>query len=402
MPIYHNLKRNPFVERLDHPLVGDSRRVLIRNVVDAIERSIRDSSQIIGSLIGTYGEGKTFTLYRLNEILNNSDRFAEWSSETNKRSVISAVITAAEAKLPTAYLPYLYSSFARSLGPSFFQTLIGRLQNSGVSFASLTPIANRNFVAALESLASEERSSLALQWLSGYPLSKGERERIGVMLNITYEDFARDCFVSLLSVSKQAGYDCICVLVDEVEYLFHAGPKPVIPCLTSIKHLYDSVGKVLSSDGDQFIPLVLVLCLVPRTWQEMSEVVEQEEEKGRSGLTALIRRIKEETRFRLQRFSLDDTRQLISLLLEGARQAASAQGGDISPFDEDTIKLIHNRANGVPGYIIDQCRRVLEEADRQQEDITQAKAALWLGLTVEEITIGEEVVEEAEVIDEEL
>jgi type II secretory pathway predicted ATPase ExeA len=134
----------------------------------------------------------------------------------------------------------------------------------------------------------------------------------------------------------------------------------------------------------------------------MSEVVEEEDERGRGGLSALLRRIKEETQFRLERFTMDDTRQLVSLLLEDARQTASTQGGDISPFDEDTIRLIHNRANGVPGYVIDQCRRVLEEADRQHESITQAKAALWLGLTVEEITMGQEVVEEADVIDEEL
>ena len=402
MPIYHNLKRNPFVERHDHPLVGDSRRGLIRNMVDAVDRSVRDSSQIIGTLIGTYGEGKTFTLRKLNEILNNPDRFAEVNSEKNKRSVIAAIITAAEAKLPSTYLPYFYSSFARQLGPSFFKTLVKQLQSAKVSFSSLTSVANPDFAAALEGLTDAQSSSLALQWLRGYSLSKGERERIGVMLNIVHEDFARDCFVSLLGVCKKARYDCMCVLVDEVEYLFHPGPKPAIPCLTSIKHLYDSVGHALSDYGDQLTPLVLVLCLVPRTWQEMSEVVEEEDERGRAGLSALLRRIKEETQFRLERFTLDDTRQLVSLLLEGARQTASAQGGDILPFDEDTIRLIHNRANGVPGYIIDQCRRVLEEADRQQEDITQAKAALWLGLTVEEITMGEEVVEEAEVVDEEL
>ena len=401
MPVYHNLKRNPFVERHDHPLVGDSRRGLIRNMVDAVDRSVRDSSQIIGTLIGTYGEGKTFSLRKLNETLNDPDRFAEISSEKNKRSVVSAIITAAEAKLPSVYLPYFYSSFTRALGASFFDTLVGELQSAGVSFSSLNSVANPNFTAALESLTDAESRSLALQWLRGYPLSKSERERIGVMLNIAQEDFARDCFVSLLSVSKKAGRDCMCVLVDEVEYLFHPGPRSAIPCLTSIKHLYDSVGYALSDYGDQVMPLVLVLCLVPRTWQEMFEVVEEEEERGRAGLTALIRRIKDETQFRLERFTIDDTRQLISLLLEGARQT-SAQGGDISPFDEDTIRLIHNRANGVPGYIIDQCRRVLEEADRQQENITQAKAALWLGLTVEEITTGEEVVEEAEVVDEEL
>ena len=47
MPLYHNLGRNPFVERHDHSLVGESRRGVLRKMVDAVDRSIRDSSQII-------------------------------------------------------------------------------------------------------------------------------------------------------------------------------------------------------------------------------------------------------------------------------------------------------------------------------------------------------------------
>jgi hypothetical protein len=396
MPHSHHLLRNPFGESFDHEMVGAQRKKVADEIIKMVENACRDQLQILGRIDGTYGEGKTFTLMKLEEKLKDPREFVRVTESKETRNVAVAILKSSEARAATNYSLYLYQKILDGLGLDFFHILRARLE----TMAETTKQFETTILASLDDdfsnvfIVLRDKEIIAWDWLRGQKLGAKELKDLRVNRNID-NSTARKYLVELLELLRILGYDALVVLVDEVEYLMHFGNKKAVEMFVTFKEIYDIAESAKKTR--KIVPVVQILAFAPETWEDLIKLKEKLENRGASvaGLQPFIDRIKGWTTFKLEDLASDDIRDLIVELLKLGRPKDTKEGinNSIYPFEEGAIKYIAEKSLGVPRWTMDYAYRCLEKADEEKANITRENAIKWIkqytGVTGEEVEPAE-------------
>jgi hypothetical protein len=369
MPIHHHLRGNPFQEnRHDHEMIG--RRTEMQRIFSVCDEALENCSPTIIPLLGPYGIGKTFTLLQLRDKLRDRGCFSK------SRKVLTAYLTATQEKFPGKYSLYVYTCIMDDIGKHGMLYLRNELENMNKPEDEvLQKLKEDDFKKAFRLLNSseEEISRAAWGWLRGENISLKKQ---GVYSKITNDEMARKYFLDFCRLLKSLDYDGFVVLLDELEQAYSQGVKNLSKVVIWARELYDKVARILSSDPDEMVPVILIIGSAPETWKAITELSERG--RGKVGeIEAFLSRIPKENYINLEPLSLDEVKELIRQFLAKVHEPGFKPPDPLYPFDDESINLIFEVSQGVPRFVIRCARILLRNADGENKKITKENADRW-------------------------
>jgi hypothetical protein len=360
---YH-LSRQPFeLGRYDVRRVGrDEEWKKLQQLVQAAAVS---RSPITAVLLGTYGAGKSFMLWKLAESLEPKASHAlavgpmRLIDPEQKRDFIRSLILRLFQK---------GIDIDGKLGPLFAGIQRERLKAS----SNILP-----FIDLILAIRRPEAAAFARRVLGGNRLLKKEAEAADLAETV-YIKTADDALALLQAfqiILKAAGVSVLVMLVDEVEYVeaLPRGQKSIV--LDSLKHLWDQEVAFFSGHAEA-AQLLILLAATPDFWNRTREPLLAEAGRGESGvgITPFFARIRAADVVEMPaELGQREARQLIvnrmSEVREGRRQE------DIIPFTSEYVEYVYRLSQGVPRRIIEICGVVIEEAANRKVKEIDMKTA---------------------------
>lgn len=393
MPEFHELASNPFYEKYDHELVGESRKQQLKSVAEIVRNSAKSKAPFIVTMSGTVGMGKSFTLIVLTK------EFESESFRSKYGPILSIKMDAILAVNAGKYIQYVVTSTFRELGKEGFLLIRSRFETEVTKkkkdlekvLSNLQPDFRMAF------LKFRDNEELIWAWLTGEKADLRELKKIGIRNKIDTPTFALQMLGEFCKVLKITGHSGLLMCLDEAEELALSGPRKLVEILTMLKKILEYSKSQMSTSPESAVPILFCLGFTPETLNLITgdEFIESELKRtGGAGLNTFIRRMSREARFKLEAFSDEDAAEFMTVILNKARKKTLHSP---SPFASDAVRYINDLSRGVPGTIIDTCRVCLEEADkRKTKTISGDDCKSWLverGVISEagEEDLGEEV-----------
>jgi hypothetical protein len=374
-PEFHGLASNPFYEKYDHELVGETRRLQLKRVMEIIRNSANSRAPFIVTMTGTVGMGKSFTLIVLTkEFESESFRSKEGAILPVKMDAILAVGTG-------KYIQYVVTSTFRELGKQSFLVLRSRFDTEIAKQRRdpekvLTEI-HPDFRNAF--LRFRDNEELIWAWLTGEKADLRDLKKIGIKNRIDSPTIALRILQEFCKVLKITGHAGLLLCLDEAEELALGGPRKLVEILTMLKKILEQSKSQMSNSQEDAVPISFCLGFTPETLNLITgeEFIGAELRRtGGAGLNTFLRRMSREARFRLDPFTNDDAAEFIRVILNKARQKPLQTH---TPFETAAIGYINSLSRGIPATIIDACRVCLEVADETKtEKITADDCQRWL------------------------
>lgn len=374
MPQFHNLLFNPFYEKHDHELVGDSRKELMSALVNEIEEALSARAPFILTLLGAIGVGKSFTLKELSARLNDPRQLPQPSR------IIAARFDATIAGPSSKYVEYLFHSMMKSVGKAAFEVMVGeflgQFASKKESDAILSDI-EENFKHALLGFDVRQNQNAIWNWLTGAKSDFKELKKLGINAKIDNPSMGLEAFGAFSTLLQKLGYAGVVLCIDEAEELALSGTAQVVKILTQIKKVFEQNKNQLSKTPSVGVPIVFCLAFTPGTYRLITgaRTAEKESERtGSAGLQTFLRRIGRE--YFIDPLTSEEVGELVKVLLNVARKEQS----DLAkPFNKDALKYLARISHGVPGYVMEYAKELLTKADYTKERaINEKKAQDWL------------------------
>lgn len=366
--VYH-LNGLPFeLGRYDVPRIGrEAEWARLKQLVAATGES---RSPVTGVLLGTYGAGKSFLLWKLGKAYEPSGT--------------TGVLPFGPIRLLD---PEQKKDFTKSLILRLFargtdvETQLAPVLAAGSRAAIDCPAGIRPFVNLLLALARPDSSQVARRVLMGGRALRREAERAGIgeATQVRTSDDAIALLQALQLLSKAAGIKSVVLLIDEVEYIDALPTAQRTAVLDSLKHLWDQEVDFFSR-GASAAQLLMLLSATPNFWQQMKLKVAAEAGRGQSGVgvTPFFARIRASDIIEMPADLTEaEARQLIASRMKEARPGQKPQ--DVIPFTNDYVDYVYQLSQGLPRQIIEICGVVMNEAaerNLRSIDATQAKKIL--------------------------
>ena len=374
MPTFHKLLFNPFYEKHDHELVGESRKELIKILIGEIEDAISAKSPFILILLGAVGVGKSFTLRELSARINDPKQFSQ------PKRVISARFDATIAGPPSHYIEFMFHSMMRSIGKNSFTVLRDEFDSylsKGDKPSEALKDITQNFQNAFISFGKRENQNIIWNWLAGKRADLRELKKLGIVTRIDNPLIALEAFHDFSVLLSRLGYEGLVFCIDEAEELALSGTAQVVKALTQIKKVFEQNKNQLSETPVLEVPIIFCLAFTPGTYRLITGARTAERESARTGsagLQTFLRRIGRE--YYIDPLTSKDIEELMKVLLNKARKE---HGNSTEPFDPSAVKYLAEIAHGVPGYTMAYAKELLKLADEEQEPtINESKAKEWL------------------------
>lgn len=386
---FYNLQFNPFYEKHDHELVGESRKLQLEQVLKEVERAIDSRSPFFVIIRGTVGIGKSFTM----EVVEKKTGVL---NKINTKSIVSVKFDASLGTSPTKYIQYLCHSTFRSLGKDNFRvlrdqldTILAKNKKSPEEYLhDITPDLRNAFIKF------KDFEDVIWAWLTGEKVDLRFLKLIPISARIETATYALKMIGELTRLLELLNYDGLLMCIDEAEEIALGGMPKAVQVLTMLKKPFEESKLHMSSDPDKYVPLIFCIGFTPETWEIISgqSFMDKEKEKtGAAGLSTFLRRVGQE--FILEPFTNEDAENFVSVMLDKARKKPN---NSMEPFTKDAIEHINSVAKGVPGYIVKFCKICLEIGDKNHDKkITKEKAAQYLveSGAIPEIETGDVIVD---------
>ena len=203
-----------------------------------------------------------------------------------------------------------------------------------------------DFARAIVHMVYEDTNLYAWQWLTAEGIRYEQRKEMEIHSALDDDTMGVRAFTSLKNLLLELGYTGVFVFVDEFEAIARLSSKNKQATLNSIRHLMDQNGSGLS----------LLFACAPEVWQDVM-----------SEYHAFSERIGNEVA--LRPLTEDDLTELIGKYLATARDGDSTE---IDPFEQRSLDLIHQRAQGNIRQVLSLCGQSLDQGVlRQSESITE-------------------------------
>jgi len=302
-------------------------------------------------IIGDYGTGKSFTLYKIFE-----------DAKTNYPNILPI------------FMPLLSEDTARKFGLDFIQRIFGRLElNDLIRLLSRT--ASKD-LAYLKTILHEpgiifERlkkgDELAFAFLRGdKPFKDKEMKELGIVRKIDSTDRAKDYLLALLYVLKKANIDSLLLAIDEVEYIFSqmrgAKISQAFATLRSIFDLQQSHTRAI--DLRVTSNMIFFFGISEDGWRRLT-VDLQKRERAEGGPIQPFMDRKDRT-IALGPLSEKETKELIELRLKYDRIKNFSSKEPLIPFTEEFVKYVFRLTLGKPRDIVERCDQVLLDGLEQK------------------------------------
>ena len=199
-----------------------------------------------------------------------------------------------------------------------------------------------DFARAMVHLVYEDTNLYAWQWLTAEGIRYEQRKEMEIHSALDDDTMGVRAFTSLKNMLLELGYTGVFVFVDEFEAIARLSPKNEQATLNSIRHLMDQNGSGLS----------LLFACAPEVWQDVM-----------SEYHAFSERIGNEVA--LRPLTEDDLTELVGKYLATARDGKSS---DIKPFEQESLDLIHQRAQGNIRQVLSMCGQALDQGVTQQRE----------------------------------
>ena len=199
-----------------------------------------------------------------------------------------------------------------------------------------------DFARAIVHMVYEDTNLYAWQWLTAEGIRYEQRKEMEIHSALDDDTTSVRAFTALKNLLLELGYTGVFVFVDEFESIARLSSKDEQATLNSIRHLMDQ-----NSHG-----LCMLFACAPEVWQDVM-----------SEYHAFSERIGQEVA--LRPLTDDHIRKLVSSYLTLAR---TEDKNGIDPFEEECLKLIHQRSQGNVRQALSLCSRVLDAAIDEQKD----------------------------------
>ena len=199
-----------------------------------------------------------------------------------------------------------------------------------------------DFARAMVHLVYEDTNLYAWQWLTAEGIRYEQRKEMEIHSALDDDTMGVRAFTSLKNMLLELGYTGVFVFVDEFEAIARLSPKNEQATLNSIRHLMDQNGSGLS----------LLFACAPEVWQDVM-----------SEYHAFSERIGNEVA--LRPLTEDDLTELVGKYLATARDGKSS---DIKPFEQESLDLIHQRAQGNIRQVLSMCGQALDQGVTQERE----------------------------------
>lgn len=379
----YRLKGQPFeLGRYDVERIG--RNTEWARLQQVIAQARQSRSPVNAVLLGTYGAGKSFLLWKLADALRPAKK--------------SGVFALGPIRLVD---PEQKKDFTRNLvlrlfvrGMDIESDLVPLLQNVSAPKGGW-PSGLRSYVDLLLALRRPEAATVARRVLMGSRILRKEAEAAGITetLQIKTSDDAIALIQALQLVLHSAGVTAIAMLIDELEYVDALAKGQRTAVLDSLKHLWDQQVDFFSK-GAEAAALLILMAATPSFWQRLKMQITTEGGRGESGvgITPFLARIPQSHVIEMPaELEPKEARRLIVSRMSEER--AGQKKEDIIPFTDDYVDFVYELSQGLPRQIIEICGVVLAEAAQRKLKSIDADAAkrILSDLLISYEPIGEKV-----------
>jgi hypothetical protein len=346
----YNLKVVPF-NIVDPTATMAGRNAALKAWQQIIRQRVGQKNNSYNFIIGDYGSGKSFTLFKIVEDVKKEykDRILPISTTLLSEDTVN------------------------KFGLSFIQRLFDRISDREIE--GVLKKVSKNDLEHLKQVLPDpgiifekikKGDKLPLIFLRGdRSLDKKEMNDLGVLRKINSTDKAKDYFLAFLHLLKLANIDTIVLAIDEVEYLFSqmkgAKLSLVFNTLRGIYDLQFTYSKAL--ELTKIANIICFFAISEDGWRRLNEMRKRESGQGGPINPFLDRK---DIIITLLNLSKQETLGLIEYRLSDHRVKDAGKNKLLIPFEDKFIDYIYALTAGKPRFIVDRCDIVLREGLEQK------------------------------------
>lgn len=390
----YKLVVNPFKKDMsaqeDHLRMWSDRKKQMKMWESILENSIKYDRNSISLIIGSYGRGKTLSLFKINEMFEKRKDilkvlFNFRAEQTKIKAGLDFILRIFKSidfnMIRDRFKPKILSDALNELEylkePQNILTwiLLGDIakRNQKKPLKQLTLDPDHTFTLP-KSSSAEKLSLLAYYFLTGeYNPSKTEMSKLGIVRKIDNSDIAKEYLAAILHLLKLLKFNALVVTVDEFEHLFGMVSKSQQTIyIALLRSLYDfPVGLGLTNDS--IARMVFYIALSEDGWARLQEMEDREKAVG-GPVVPLLERIRPDITI-LDDFDFDKAKELIEFRLKYNRVKKKFEDDPLIPFTNDFVTYILEVTRGVPRFILVSSGHVLDDGISKKIPLITAKFA---------------------------
>ncbi len=302
-------------------------------------------------IIGDYGTGKSFTLYKIFEDAKNE-----------------------YPNILPIFMPLLSEDTARKFGLDFIQRIFEKFELS--DFKKLLSKTSSQDFTYLKNILHEpgiilekikKGDQVAFAFLRGdRSFNDKEMKALGIVRKIDSTDRAKDYLLAFLYLLKKANINSLLLAIDEVEYIFSqmrgAKISQAFATLRGIFDLQQAHNKAI--ELRETSNMIFFFGISEDGWRRLT-VDLQKREKAEGGPIQPFMDRKDRT-ITLGPLSEKETKELIELRLKYDRIKNYSSKEPLIPFTEEFVKYVFKLTLGKPRDIVERCDHVLLDGLEQK------------------------------------
>lgn len=308
-------------------------------------------------LLGQYGYGKTFMLYKLSDVLNGKIK-EKVPFDPNKVISCRINITPSEpkAKIGLAFVTTIF----KNIGLSKLEEIAKKMELK--HFRVLNIEMKRVFNRFKE--GKENAKMAAFRWITGESIAE-ENKMLFMRTSLNESDKALNCLTQFLVLLKSVGYHSLVVLIDEFEYVVTVySPRKVNQMMHMFRHIYDEFAE-FKKKGYALANLIFVIAITPTGWDDLTNLEKPTSipvKSGGAGVRPWLNRvqpIRGRNVFELRPFNRKETEMLVTARLEKKRKESEVPYKTFPFVTPPFIDLLYEQTKGVPKDILQICDLVI-------------------------------------------
>ncbi len=342
----YKLKTNPFMSRVDlqAPMAG---RLDVKDRWTAIiERRKGATSNSLNFIVGDYGLGKSFTLYKIVDQIK------------------------ADRNVLPLYMKFLPEDPISRFGLDFVQRIFVNLPPAlfrrKIAESTINKLKKLDIPVAVVLDKFFQQDDLAQAYLKGErTLTANELKELGARRKFDRTSVAEDYLIGLLYILYTLKIVTIILAIDEVEYVFSQlqGAR-IATVFNTLRDFYDLPQSPKAIGFEERIANIIFFFGISQAgWRRLNELERREQRVGGPIQALLDRRA---DIIELSALDEAETKQLIELRLSYNRTTRTNAQRLLIPYTDDFVSYVFQMTQGNPRHIVERCDLVLEDGLREQ------------------------------------
>ena len=345
----YKLKADPFDSKVSlfPPMAG--RKKEKRKWQQILKERTGQRGNSFNFIIGDYGLGKSFTLYKI---------FEEPKDNTGILPILITILP--EDPVRKFGLNFVQRMFGK-FSIDEFKKLIGKV--SSANLLRLKETLHEPGVIFEKIIKGDE---LAFAFLRGdRPINAKEMAKLGIVKNLDSTERVKEYLLAYLFLLKSAGVDSLLILIDEVEYLFSQmrGAK-ISLVFNTLRGFYDlQQSNTKSIELGETANMIFFFGISEDGWERLNKLNKREKAEGGPIQPFMDRK---DNIIILEPLNEEETKELIESRLKYDRVKGYSSSKPLVPFSEHFVNYIFELTKGKPRHIVEKCDRVLLDGLEQK------------------------------------